>query len=257
MTTTIFLSHPPVDSASSTVRFSTLKIKNISHLISKSRMHLNSIQVLYKHFIPFKTSMSDCPNKHTKEPNLRNIPIATKFVLGVTSPWMLLASRASIEPAYTLLGLTLAMCFFFSALFWANPVNGSGMHTLDKISARFFVAVAFFHTLEKPLAFLLLPVVVLIFFSLGSFACRTNKFRMHLVCHLLFRFFAFWWAFVLVLCVHTFFVVFVQMSLLYFGHVVLSLLLLSSPCVQSHFLLVYTLCISIATAAVLFLEYKP
>ena len=199
--------------------------------------------------------MSHFQSKHKKEPNLRNLPIATKFILGVTSPWMLLASRASIEHAHTLLSFALAMCFVFSAFFWANPVNGSSMHTLDKICARFFVAVALFHTLQKPLAFLLLPVLVLIFFSFGFFACLTHKFRMQLVCHLLFPFFAFWWALLLVLGSHTTLVLFVRMSLLYFGHVVLSLLLLSSPCVQSHFLLVYTLSIFIATAGVLFSAY--
>lgn len=180
-----------------------------------------------------------------RRPCFRYLPDRSKFILGATSPWMLVASCFSMAHADCMLASVLVCCFLFSAFFWANPIHGSSIHILDKISARLFVAVALLASRHAPLAFFFFPILVLLFCVVGYFAYLRNYFSWHLCSHLLFRFCAFWWALCAALGSPPSLLVFLRLSLLYLAHIFFCYILLSEAWVRSNFLLSYTLCISL------------
>ena len=180
-----------------------------------------------------------------RRPCFRYLPDRSKFILGATSPWMLVASCFSMAHANAMLASVLVCCFLFSALFWANPIHGSSIHILDKISARLFVAVALLFSRDAPLAFFFFPISVLLFCVVGHFAYLRKYFSLHLCSHLLFRFSAFWWALCAALGSPPSVLVFLRLSLLYLAHIFFCYALLSEAWVRSNFLLSYTLCISL------------
>lgn len=180
-----------------------------------------------------------------RRPSFRYLPNRSKFILGATSPWMLVASRFGIAHGNSILASVLVCCFLFSALFWANPVNGSSIHILDKISARLFIGVALLVCRHAPSAFFFFPISILLFCLVGHSSYLRNHFSLHLCSHLLFRFSAFWWALCAVLGSPPSLLVFLRLSLFYLAHILFCYVLLTEAWVCSNFLLSYTLCISL------------
>jgi len=152
----------------------------------------------------------------TSSNNNSIIPQKNKFILGISTFWILLLFYPSlfISP---LISLNIILISIFSPLFWYFYTLNSLFHKLDK----FFVWTLFLQIFPisiynfNPLPNFLFLFSILFSFILSELSIIYNKFHYQLFFHLSFRFFFFSWIFLLFFNYNFFYLSFISFAYIF------------------------------------------
>lgn len=122
-------------------------------------------------------------------------PQANRYVLGVTSLWMLVPGLHELvrsESVQTwVLSLLSVLVALVSAVHWKHCVQHSTLHNLDRRLAR--VCYVVLCVQEQSYCNTAFALIVFTLYALAQIAMLHNQISLNLVCHLCFRFIGYWW----------------------------------------------------------------
>lgn len=166
----------------------------------------------------------------------RDMPNRNKFILGVTSLWMIMPIAHGMIQWFQN-GVTfgqkaviaaLSCSCFSSTMFWFDAKRGSLFHKLDKLGAVQYVVCMVLvtalpgdggRTLSTGVG-AILPLSMIALFLLGDMCFKRSLYDLQLVLHLLFRYVGYWWGHLLLVpAENNFPAAFSALSVGYFGHI--------------------------------------
>ena len=150
--------------------------------------------------------------------NCNNNPILdkNKYILGISSLWILTILRNSLILMYPFISFIIISISIISPLFWYKYQLNSLLHKLDKYLVWTIAIINFKYSLIKlyiSTTIILLSLIVL-FFYLSEYFIIKKKFTHQLISHLLFRYFFFMWIYL------TFYNNLLQLSLISLGFII-------------------------------------
>ena len=130
-----------------------------------------------------------------------NMPKRNKYILGVTSLWMMIPIiNTNISHLSGLLGAVCAA----STLFWFDPHQDSLLHKADKYLSTNFAITLFIYTIfdiinnnSYILLFSSLSGTTCIFYNLSYMYFQYEMYNYQLIAHLLFRYIIFLWSYMI------------------------------------------------------------
>jgi hypothetical protein len=154
-----------------------------------------------------------------------------KYILGITSLWILIPIYFGFITYNGILTLIMAITCTISTLMWYEGIYGSLLYKLDLLCARLtFVSLILLN--EKNTIQMLFAVFVLFFYILTSYLHSNNMMNIAIWGHIMFRYTAFWWLYVSIVLNNFNFIVFVSLSSIYFSHILYSMRFI---CTKSNF----------------------
>jgi hypothetical protein len=131
----------------------------------------------------------------TSNCNNNPIPDKNKYILGISSLWILTILRNSLILMYPFISFIIISISIISPLFWYKYQLNSLLHKLDKYLVWTIAIINFKYALIKlyiSTTIILLSLIVL-FYYLSDLFIINKKFKYQLISHLLFRYIFFIW----------------------------------------------------------------
>ena len=141
---------------------------------------------------------------------IENLPEINKFILCITSLWLLIPIYYGFFNIHKLeiLLLTILLCnvCIISLIFWNNPKSNSLLHYIDKISAWLIGIALIFITLFTNngknkiniMNFIIIIISIVLSVSLSNYFFSINSNKLQLLTHLIFRYICFSWSYILI-----------------------------------------------------------
>jgi hypothetical protein len=145
----------------------------------------------------------------TTSGDISPIPEKNKYILGISSLWILTILRNSLILLNPYLVLIIFSISIISPLFWYKYQINSLLHKLDKLLVWIIVIINLKYAIYK---LYILFLLIIYFFYLSEFFIIKRKFKHQLISHLLFRYFFFIWIYL------TYYNTLLQLSLISFGY---------------------------------------
>ena len=181
----------------------------------------------------------------TTSGNTSPIPEKNKYILALSSLWILTILRNSLILLNPFLSLNLISISIISPLFWYNYKINSLFHKLDKLLVWTIAIINLNYTIYKlyiSITILLFSLIIY-FFYLSEYFIIKNKFTHQLISHLLFRYFFFVWIYL------TFYNSLLQLSLISLGYIIHNYYLIMNINKNNYFLnlsqLLFIICLYI------------
>lgn len=152
----------------------------------------------------------------TSNCNNTPIPEKNKYILGLSSLWILTILRNSLLLDYSLLSFISILISIISPIFWYSYQLNSIFHKLDKILVWTIAIINLKYALIKlyiSITILLFSLIIY-FYYLSDFFIIKKNFKYQLISHLLFRYFFFVWIYL------TFYNSLLQLSLISLGYII-------------------------------------
>jgi len=150
----------------------------------------------------------------TTSGNTSPIPEKNKYILALSSLWILTILRNSLILLNPFLSLNLISISIISTLFWYNYKINSIYHKLDKLLVWTIAIINLNYAIYKlyiSITILLFSLIIY-FFYLTEYFIINKKFKHQLISHLLFRYFFFTWVYL------TYYNTLLRFSLISFGY---------------------------------------
>jgi len=150
----------------------------------------------------------------TTSGNTSPIPEKNKYILALSSLWILTILRNSLILLNPFLSLNLISISIISTLFWYNYKINSIYHKLDKLLVWTIAIINLNYAIYKlyiSITILLFSLIIY-FFYLTEYFIIKKKFKHQLISHLLFRYFFFTWVYL------TYYNTLLRFSLISFGY---------------------------------------
>lgn len=154
----------------------------------------------------------------TSSNNLNPIPIKNRFILGISSLWILFFLPFSFS---FLLSFNIFLISFFSPLFWFSYNINSFIHKFDKFFAwSIFFIIFYFSIFKLSLFFSFLNISsIFFFFYLSEYFTILQHYNFQLISHLTFRLSYFIWVFLTLFDFNSFnFFLLLSLIITYFSH---------------------------------------
>lgn len=150
----------------------------------------------------------------TTSGNTSPIPETNKYILSISSLWILTILRNSLISLNPFISFCLISISIISTLFWYNYKINSIYHKLDKLLVWTIAIINLNYAIYKlyiSITILLFSLIIY-FFYLTEYFIINKKFKHQLISHLLFRYFFFTWVYL------TYYNTLLQFSLISFGY---------------------------------------
>lgn len=160
----------------------------------------------------------------TTSGNTSPIPETNKYILSISSLWILTILRNSLISLNPFISFCLISISIISTLFWYNYKINSIYHKLDKLLVWTIAIINLNYALYKlyiSITILLFSLIIY-FFYLTEYYIIKNKFKHQLISHLLFRYFFFTWIYL------TYYNTLLQFSLISFGYLLHNIYLIKT-----------------------------
>ena len=130
----------------------------------------------------------------TTNSNPTPIPNNNKFILSISSIWILTMIRHSLLISY-LMSINIFLISIVSSIFWYKYELNSIYHKLDKLFAWSIFLLNLKYALNNLHFFITINLLslILLFYYLSEHFIIKKKFKYQLISHLLFRYFFFIW----------------------------------------------------------------
>jgi hypothetical protein len=155
----------------------------------------------------------------TTSGDISPIPEKNKYILGISSLWILTILRNSLILLNPYLVLIIFSISIISPLFWYKYQINSLLHKLDKLLVWIIVIINLKYAIYK---LYILFLLIIYFFYLSEFFIIKRKFKHQLISHLLFRYFFFIWIYL------TYYNTLLQLSLISFGYLLHNIYLIKT-----------------------------
>jgi hypothetical protein len=151
----------------------------------------------------------------TTSGNTSPIPETNKYILAISSLWILTILRNSLISLNPFLSLNILSISIISPLFWYNYQINSIFHKLDKLLVWIIAIINLKYAIYQlyiSITILLFSLIIY-FFYLTEYFIIKKKFKHQLISHLLFRYFFFVWVYL------TYYNTLLRFSLISFGYI--------------------------------------
>jgi hypothetical protein len=155
----------------------------------------------------------------TTSGDISPIPEKNKYILGISSLWILTILRNSLILLNPYLVVIIFSISIISPLFWYKYQINSLLHKLDKLLVWIIVIINLKYAIYK---LYILFLLIIYFFYLSEFFIIKHKFKHQLISHLLFRYFFFIWIYL------TYYNTLLQLSLISFGYLLHNIYLIKT-----------------------------
>jgi hypothetical protein len=181
----------------------------------------------------------------TTSGNTSPIPETNKYILAISSLWILTILRNSLISLNPFLSLNILSISIISPLFWYNYQINSIFHKLDKLLVWIIAIINLKYAIYQlyiSITILLFSLIIY-FFYLSEYFIIKKKFKHQLISHLLFRYFFFTWVYL------TYYNTLLRFSLISFGYLLHNFYLIKTINKNNHLLnlsqLLFIICLYI------------